>query len=184
MKLRLLNGAHSMIAYLGQLTGLDYVRDVMAIPEHAARVRRHMQAAARTLDPVPGVDLVSYQDQLIERFANPTIAHRTRQIAMDGSQKLPQRIFAAAVDDLAAGRDGAAFADATALWIAYLRSAAEIDDPRAEQLKQAAAQADGRDPTAPIIELAGLFPLELVENRGWRDRVNQSLAEIIGGSFA
>src|SRR5690606_19410042 len=77
MKLRLLNGPHSMIAYLGQLTGLEYVRDVMADPDHAALVRRYMQAASQTLDPVPGIDLASYQAQLIERFANPTIAHRT-----------------------------------------------------------------------------------------------------------
>ena len=129
MKLRLLNGAHSMIAYLGQLAGLDYVRDVMAVPSYRSRVRQYMEAAARTLDPVPGVDLGIYQEQLMQRFANPTIAHRTRQIAMDGSQKLPQRIFAAAVDDLAAGRDGAVFAYATALWIAYLLQTPDMEDP-------------------------------------------------------
>jgi fructuronate reductase len=177
MKLRLLNGAHSMIAYLGQLAGLDYVRDVMAIPGNVARVRRYMRAAARTLDPVPGIDLDAYQEQLLERFSNPTIAHRTRQIAMDGSQKLPQRIFAAAVDDLKAGRDGAAFADAMALWIAYLRSENEIDDPRAEQLKHAAAQNADQDPTAAIFALPGLVPIELRENHAWRERVNISLAK-------
>jgi fructuronate reductase len=179
MKLRLLNGSHSMIAYLGQLIGLEYVRDVMAVPDHVARVRRYMLAAARTLDPVPGIDLADYQAQLIERFANPTIAHRTRQIAMDGSQKLPQRIFAAAVDDLASGRDGAAFADATALWIAYLRSATEIDDPRAEQLRQAAAQTHKRNPSEALFALSALVPIELIENRTWRERVNQSLGEIM-----
>lgn len=115
MKLRLLNGAHSMIAYLGQLARLDYVRDVMAVAQYQNRVRQYMQAAARTLDPVPGIDLEAYQEQLIQRFANPTIAHRTCQIAMDGSQKLPQRIFAAGVDDFGAGRDGAEFAYATAV---------------------------------------------------------------------
>ena len=172
MKLRLLNGAHSMIAYLGQLMGLEYVRDVMAVPGLAAHVRRYMLAAAQTLDPVPGIDLVSYQAQLIGRFANPTIAHRTRQIAMDGSQKLPQRIFAAAVDDLAAGRDGLVFADATALWVAYLRSGTAIDDPRAEELKRAAARRDNQDPTAALFALPGLFPLDLVKSRSWRDRVN------------
>ena len=175
MKLRLLNGAHSMIAYLGQLTGLDYVRDVMAVPDHVARVRRHMQAAAQTLDPVPGIDLGGYQEQLIERFANPTIAHRTRQIAMDGSQKLPQRVFSAAVDDLAAGRDGAAFADATALWISYLGRTADIDDPRAGELKQAATRMTADDSSAPFFDLPGIFPAELVGNPAWRDRINRSL---------
>jgi fructuronate reductase len=174
MKLRLLNGAHSMVAYLGQLTDLEFVRDVMAVPDHAARVRRHMQAAARTLDPVPGLDLSAYQEQLLERFSNPTIAHRTRQIAMDGSQKLPQRIFSAAVDDLAAGRDGAAFADATALWINYVGRTADIDDPRADQLKQAAALMTADDPSATFFALPGIFPAELRDNRAWRDRINRS----------
>ena len=172
MKLRMLNGAHSMIAYLGQLTGLDHVRDVMAVPDHAERVRRYIQAASQTLDPVPGIDLTAYREQLMERFANPTIAHRTRQIAMDGSQKLPQRIFAAAADDLAAGRDGVVFAEATALWIAYLRSAAEVDDPRAAELKRAATHLDSRTPTAALFALPGLFLPELAESRAWRDRVN------------
>jgi fructuronate reductase len=176
MKLRLLNGAHSMIAYLGQLTGLDYVRDVMAVPDHVLRVRRHMQAAARTLDPVPGIDLAAYQEQLLERFANPTIAHRTRQIAMDGSQKLPQRIFAAAVDDLAAGCDGAVFAEATALWLAYIRRTSDIEDPRREELRQAAARVTEDDPSAAFFDLPGLFPPALCEDRPWRDRLNQALA--------
>ena len=185
MKLRLLNGAHSMIAYLGQLSDLEYVRDVMAVPEHDARAQRYMRAASQTLDPVPGIDLVSYQAQLIERFANPTIAHRTRQIAMDGSQKLPQRIFSAAVDDLAAGRDGFAFADATALWVAYLRSGAAVDDPRAEELRQAAACRDSQDATAALFALPGLFPIELAKSRAWRDRVNhladKGTASSVGG---
>lgn len=181
MKLRLLNGAHSMIAYLGQLKGLEFVRDVMAVPEYAQLARRHMQAAVKTLDPVPGIDLKHYIDELIERFANPTIAHRTRQIAMDGTQKLPQRIFAGTVDDLAAGRDAASFAFATALWIAYAKRTPDIDDPRREQVRAAAAQVSPDDPSAPFFALPGLFPQALIGNRGWRDLVNAELAEIEAG---
>jgi fructuronate reductase len=181
MKLRLLNGAHSMIAYLGQLKGLEFVRDVMAVPEYAALARRHMEAAVKTLDPVPGIDLKHYIDQLIERFANPTIAHRTRQIAMDGTQKLPQRIFAGTVDDLAAGRDAASFAFATALWIAYAKRTPDIDDPRREEVRAAATQASPDDPSAPLFAIPGLFPQALIENRGWRDRVNEELERLSAG---
>jgi fructuronate reductase len=178
MKLRLLNGAHSMIAYLGQLAGLDYVRDVMAVPSYRSRVRQYMEAAARTLDPVPGVDLGIYQEQLMQRFANPTIAHRTRQIAMDGSQKLPQRIFAAAVDDLAADRDGAVFAYATALWIAYLLQTPNMEDPRRQELKAAASEAIDNDDPSAFFAVPGLFPNALVENRVWRDRLSRELKGI------
>ncbi|CAH0342098.1 mannitol dehydrogenase family protein [Rhizobium sp. CECT 9324] len=182
MKLRMLNGPHSMIAYLGQLKGLEYVKDVMAVPEYAERVRRHMSAAAMTLDPVPGIDLGQYREQLIERFSNPTIAHRTKQIAMDGSQKLPQRIFAAAVDDLAAGRDAAAFAEATALWIAYVMQTPQIEDPRAHELRQASGVVDPADPSANFFALPGLFPPRLIGDRDWRDRVNAALDLVLAGT--
>ncbi len=182
MKLRMLNGPHSMIAYLGQLKALEYVKDVMAVPEYTERVRRHMSAAAQTLDPVPGIDLGQYREQLIERFSNPTIAHRTKQIAMDGSQKLPQRIFAAAVDDLAAGRDAAAFAEATALWIAYVMQTPQIDDPRAHELRQASGVVDAADPSASFFALPGLFPPRLIGDRDWRDRVNAALDLVLAGT--
>lgn len=174
MKLRLLNGSHSLIAYLGQLKGLEYVRDVMAVPEHVARVRAHMEAAARTLDPVPGIDLAAYCAQLLARFANPAIAHRTAQIAMDGTQKLPQRIFAPALDALARGEDADAFAYVTALWLAYVRRMGPVNDPRAAELAAAASEGG----SAPFFALPGLFPRELVAATNWRQRVDTHLATL------
>jgi fructuronate reductase len=129
-------------------------------------------AVVPTLDPVPGIDLAAYQDQLIDRFANPAIAHRTAQIAMDGTQKLPQRIFAPAVETLAAGGDADAFAHATALWIAYVSAAIKVDDPRAPELKAAAVAAQQEaDPSAPFFAIEGLFPPPLLANGPWRDQV-------------
>ncbi|MDF2619796.1 MAG: mannitol dehydrogenase family protein [Xanthobacteraceae bacterium] len=174
MKLRLLNGSHSLIAYLGQLRGLDYVRDVMAEPVHVARVRAHMEAAAASLDPLPGIDLAAYRAQLLARFANPAIAHRTTQIAMDGTQKLPQRIFAPAVEALARGGDADAFAYVTALWLAYVRRMGPVDDPRAAELATAASLAG----SAPFFALPGLFPRELLSANGWRQRVEAHLATL------
>lgn len=176
MKLRLLNGSHTLIAHLGLLRGLEYVRDVMTVPELVEQVRAHMQAVSATLDPVPGIDLDAYREQLLERFANPAIDHRTLQIAMDTSQKLPQRIFAPAVETLANGGDAAPFAHVVALWIRVLRERLETDDPRRKELLEAAGQSDGADSSAPFFAIPGLFPKELVEARGWRDLVNAGLA--------
>jgi fructuronate reductase len=178
MKLRLLNGSHSLIAYLGQLKDLPFVRDVMAVPEYRALVRRHMAEAVKTLDPVPGMDLGRYMDQLIERFENPTIAHKTQQIAMDGTQKLPQRIFAGAVETLASGGDASSAAYVIALWIAYARKTAEINDPRATELKAAAAGMTADDPSAHFFAIPGLFPQALMENSAWRARVNAELEKL------
>lgn len=147
MKLRMLNGTHSMLAYVGFAAGHHYVRDVMADPHLARLVARHLSAAAATLPPLPGVDFSTYADQLAERFRNPHLAHATFQIAMDGSEKMPQRVFSAIADAPAKGGDIRAFAFATAAWLRHLSLSThdcppyDLRDPRAEDL---AAMAQGR----------------------------------------
>ena len=175
MKLRLLNGSHTLIAHLGLLHGLECVRDVMAVPELVRQVHRHMEAVVPTLDPVPGVDLDEYRAQLLVRFANKAIAHRNVQIAMDSTQKLPQRIFAPAVEALRSGGDGTAFAHVVALWIMAVRGRMEADDPRRDEILEAARNLDTADPSASFLAIRGLFPPELVAARGWRDAINTEL---------
>ena len=63
MKLRMLNGTHSMLAYSGFIAGHQYVRDAMADASLASLARRHMRQAAMTLDPVPGIELERYADE-------------------------------------------------------------------------------------------------------------------------
>ncbi|WP_134678721.1 mannitol dehydrogenase family protein [Paracoccus ravus] len=174
MKLRMLNGTHTLIAHLGILNGLEHVRDVMAVPALAAQARAHMQAARATLDPVAGIDLDRYADDLMARFANPAIAHRNIQIAMDTSQKLPQRILLPAADALAAAQDIAPFARVVGAWIAALRLRGQADDPRRAELLTA-AQAD--DPAAAILALPGLFPAALAGNALWRDAVGAAFSQ-------
>ena len=89
----MLNGAHSMLAYVGFHCGYKYVRDVMTDSRLVKLIERHMQVALTTLEPVEGIDFKVYAADLIERFRNTAIAHETFQIAMDGSEKLPLRIF-------------------------------------------------------------------------------------------
>ncbi|MGH8851220.1 MAG: mannitol dehydrogenase family protein [Casimicrobiaceae bacterium] len=118
MKLRLLNGSHSALAYLGFLAGFDFIYQVAAEPAFVAYMRRMMETeVAPTLKLPPGVDLVSYQDALVRRFGNPALPHRTQQIAMDGSQKLPQRLLGTVRDNLAAGRPFDLLALAVAGWM-------------------------------------------------------------------
>ncbi|WGW04929.1 mannitol dehydrogenase family protein [Tropicibacter oceani] len=174
MKLRMLNGAHSMLAYAGFLAGHRHVRDVMQDAALARLVRRHMHAAAQTLAPVPGVDLTGYAEQLCRRFENPHLAHETRQIAMDGTQKLPQRIFAPALEAMARGQSPEPFAFACAAWMRFALGVqdggADFDlrDPRAEEIRQALDGA--RDTDAVIRALAalpGFMPATLQGSDTW-----------------
>jgi fructuronate reductase len=105
MKLRMLNGAHSALAYLGYLTGHKTIAEVIADQPFAAFARRLWRAEIMpSFTPPEGVDLATYAEALLDRFRNPAIHHLTWQIAMDGSQKLPQRILGTFGDNRAAGR--------------------------------------------------------------------------------
>jgi fructuronate reductase len=121
MKLRLLNASHSALAYLGFLAGYTFVYEVAAQPDFVAYMRRlTTDEVSPTLVEPPGVDLAAYRETLVRRFANPALPHRTRQIAMDGSQKLPQRLLATIRDNLAANRPITLATLAVAAWMRYV----------------------------------------------------------------
>ncbi len=129
MKLRLLNGAHSSLAYLGLALGHETVAQAANDPR-LARFLAGLWAEVRPSVPAPpGVDLARYCDDLLARFRNPTIRHRLVQIAMDGSQKLPQRLLAAWRDNLAAGRPCDHIALAVAAFAAHASGRDAADEP-------------------------------------------------------
>ncbi|MEP6997840.1 MAG: mannitol dehydrogenase family protein [Betaproteobacteria bacterium] len=162
MKLRLLNGSHSALAYLGFLAGREFIYQVAAEPAFVAYMRRMMEReVAPTLKVPQGVDLRSYQDALVQRFRNPALPHRTQQIAMDGSQKLPQRLLGTVRDNLAAGRPIDLLALAIAGWMRYVGGVDEhghqivVADPLASQLTRLAAAHRG-DPATWARALLGV----------------------------
>ena len=181
MKLRMLNGAHSLIAYGGQLAGLATVRAVMADAGLAPLVARHMRAAAATLPG--GLDPDAYARALTARFANPGLAHATAQIAMDGTEKLPQRWFAPALELLAQGGDLRPYAFATALWLGWLASLAHAGkappDPRGAQLLALARAADGQPAKlADILALPGLATPALRDSPAFRTPLLATLSRL------
>ncbi|MGH6913572.1 MAG: mannitol dehydrogenase family protein, partial [Geminicoccales bacterium] len=152
MKLRLLNGSHSTLAYLGFLAGFDHVFEAMRAPALVTCLRRMM---AEEVAPTLRVraDLAAYQASLLERFANPALAHRTAQIAMDGSQKLPQRVLGTVRDQLGAGGPIRFLGLAVAGWMRYAAGTdeqgrpIEVADPLAARFQEIAARAES-DPVA------------------------------------
>jgi fructuronate reductase len=165
MKLRLLNASHSAFAYLGFLAGHTYIYEVAAQPAFVVFMRRFMRdEVAPTLAIPTGIDLPAYRDALIDRFANPVLPHRTQQIAMDGSQKLPQRLLATARDNLAAGRPMPLLTLAVAGWMRYVAGSDEegrpikVSDPLAAQFADIA----GRHRHDPSGLARGLLSLRAV----------------------
>lgn len=118
-KLWLLNGAHSLLAYAGQLRGHATVAEAVQDARCAAWMDAFWDEAAAHLDE-PGLGIPAYRSALLERFGNPRIAHRLAQIAMDGSTKLRVRAVPVLRAERKAGRGGAAAARIIAAWMDYL----------------------------------------------------------------
>ncbi|WP_285711481.1 mannitol dehydrogenase family protein [Erythrobacter oryzae] len=135
-KLRMLNGTHSALAYFGLERGHDFVHQAVADPVIRPLAERIMRVeAAATLDPAGGIDAAAYADQLLERFANSALDHRLMQIAMDGSQKIPQRWLEPLAINQSAGRMCPATLEALAAWCRHVRGQTRpVDDPQAALL--------------------------------------------------
>ena len=169
-KLRLLNGAHSTIAYLGGLAAIEFVHEVVALKGVRGMVEALWDEAQTTLSPPPELDLPGYRDALMARFTNPALAHRTRQIAMDGSQKLPQRLVATAAERIAADLPIAAVALGIAGWMRWQEGRTDggtsfaVEDPLADVTASAlSGRSTSADRVAALLGLEAVFPRRLAE---------------------
>ncbi|TFF27582.1 mannitol dehydrogenase family protein [Jiella endophytica] len=192
MKLRMLNGSHSTLAYLGYLAGYQTVSETMADPAYERLVSDMMTDEIMPTLEMPGTDLGGYRDALIARFHNPALKHRTWQIAMDGSQKLPQRFLGTVRDRLAAGQPIDRLALGIAAWMRYVigtdENGAPIDvkDPLADRLKAIGAEAGG-DPqrlAAAYLGVAEVFGRDLSGDPAFVEPVTRALAALLSKGAA
>ena len=158
-KLRMLNGAHSALAYLGLERGHEYVHQAIADAELRALAQRLMrQEAATSFVAAPGQDLSGYADALLGRFENPALQHRLMQIAMDGSQKIPQRWLETLAYHQRRGNRCPAILEALAAWLRHVRGDARpVDDPMATQLAELWAEAGASGIAVALFGRQGLF---------------------------
>ncbi len=171
MKLRMLNGTHSSLAYLGYLSGYETIAETMADPGFASFVRHlWQQEISPAVAAPPGVSLTDYAAALYDRYANPAIRHRTWQIAMDGSQKLPQRILGTLSSNLAAGRPVSGLCLAVAAWMRYVGGVDEkgqpidVRDPLAARLRALSDAAETpEDRVNALLSVAEVFPPTLAD---------------------
>ncbi|AMY70509.1 mannitol dehydrogenase family protein [Frigidibacter albus] len=185
MKLRMLNGTHSSLAYLGYLAGHETIAATVADPVFARFARRLWRdEIIPALTPPPGEDLAAYAAALAARYANPAIRHRTWQIAMDGSQKLPQRILGTIAEGRAAGRPVPGLTLAVAAWMRYASGrdeasrAIEVKDPLAPQLA-ALWRDDPAETVAGFLGLSQVFPAVLREDAGFAAELTAALARLV-----
>jgi fructuronate reductase len=172
MKLRMLNGTHSSLAYLGYLAGHETIADTMANPAFSTFVEQLWDEIMPAVATPPGVNLPDYARALKARYANPAIRHRTWQIAMDGSQKLPQRLLGTLAQNLQAGRASPGLCLAVAAWMRYVGGVDEagrtidVKDPLAEKLRTISVAA-----TTPTEKVAALLAVDEVFPPALADRL-------------
>jgi fructuronate reductase len=184
MKLRMLNGSHSTLAYLGYLAGDETVADTMADPAFKRLIGTMMSdEIIPTLAMPDGVDLLAYRDALLDRFSNTALRHRTWQIAMDGSQKLPQRLLGTIADRLSVGKSFDRLALGVAAWMRYAlgkdEQGAPIDvrDPMAERFRRIEAGTTD-DIVRDFLSLETIFGTALPANAVFVDAVRSKLNQL------
>lgn len=183
-KLRMLNGTHSTMAYLGVLGGFETVDAAIADPSMYRLIHAMMsEEIAPTLSVPASFDRAAYRDQLLARYANPNLKHKTLQIAADGSLKLPPRLLGVIAERLAAGQPCRRAILAVAAWMRFLlrRTDAglgyEVNDPQAERLCALAEQSAGdkhRLMTA-LLAVEDIFPPTLAANAEFRAGLSAAL---------
>jgi fructuronate reductase len=188
MKLRCLNGAHSLLAYLSVIAGIETIADAMADPQMPAVMHRLWASdLIPTLPPVPGTDIPGYTAALEARFRNPGIRHRTIQISSDGSQKLPPRLLEPARELFDAGKAPAVIPLAVAAWMRFLLEKDEagnaytVADPMAAALTRFARahSGDAGELAADLFAIEDIFALELVAENTFRREVVRHLDSLM-----
>ncbi|MEV7132277.1 mannitol dehydrogenase family protein [Arthrobacter sp. NPDC093128] len=189
LKVRLLNGTHSLIAYLGALSGAATIPDSTALDyvENAARaILRHEYLPS--VQVPADVDVDAYEAQLFSRWRNSALGHRTSQVGSDGSVKLRQRIPLPALQMLDAGVMPHYLALTTAAYLSCIAPldgfdpgvhAHEMQDPAREPLQRlAAGSASGRELAEKVIGQLHLLGDELATRDDFIHRTGE-LIDII-----
>lgn len=187
LKLRTLNGTHSMLAYCGALLGYKWIHEAASDPLLLKLAIGQMRDEMQDTFQVPkGFKIEDYQQTIISRFKNDEIPYATHQVAMDGSQKIMQRLLYPAIELLEKNRAPAVITAALACWIRYLQGKDEvglgykINDPMSDQLESIVAQY-AEDPRALINTLyreTSIFPSKLIENERFTQRLIDNLTLI------
>lgn len=154
-KIRLLNGAHSTLAYVGLGLGYETVAQAMADPALARFVERMMREDIAPTVQASGIDVSGYIADVLARFRNPAIVHQLSQIAWDGSQKLRFRILETLTERLATGAPIARLTVPIAAWIQFVRRQAAAGAPLVDPLaRELCALTEVDD----FLALQGVFP--------------------------
>jgi fructuronate reductase len=123
-KLWILNGAHSLLAFLGLLRGHETVLDAVGDAELVQAMEEFWDLAQRHLPSAGELDLGNYRRETHARFANARMGYPLAQIAGDGRDKLRQRVVPVIEAALDAGESAEPALRVVRAWARWL-----LEDP-------------------------------------------------------
>ncbi len=173
-KLRTLNASHSLIAYLGCLSDCDTVADAMQSKPIRQAVTALMAETEKTFVLPKPFSVRNYQADLITRFDNRALLHRCDQIAMDGSQKIPQRIVPVIEWYIQRGEVPQHSCGVIAAWFAFLRSGQAINDPMANNLLEL-QNLTVEKALDTLLNTSAIFPQSIAGHEGVRECILNAL---------
>ncbi len=184
MKLRMLNGSHSFLAYLGYLAGYQHINECMEDDNYRRAAHTLMLAEQAPTLKVKGVDLAHYADLLIARYSNTALRHRTWQIAMDGSQKLPQRMLESI--RLHRQRDTAwpLLALGVAGWMRYVSGvddaghAIDVRDPLSDKIRAIVETSSEEERVTALLALTEIFGTDLPQDPQFVEAITRAYQRI------
>ncbi|WP_333496876.1 mannitol dehydrogenase family protein [Kluyvera sp. CHPC 1.251] len=186
MKLRMLNGSHSFLAYLGYLAGYQHINDCMGDDNYRRAAHALMLKEQAPTLKVQNVDLARYADLLIERYTNPALRHRTWQIAMDGSQKLPQRMLDSVRWHLADNSSFTLLALGVAGWMRYVGgvdeqgNAIEVCDPLLPVIQGVVQQSEeGEARVKALLGIEAIFGKDLPKEAKFVEQVTAAYLSLL-----
>ena len=186
MKLRMLNGSHSFLAYLGYLAGYEHISDCMSDQEYKKACQKMMMAEQSVTLTTEGIDLAKYAQTLMQRFENKSLKHRTWQIAMDGTQKIPQRFLASIAWHIAHHSDFSLLALGVAGWMRYVGGvdeqgqAIDVKDPLVAMLSTTCANSQqGSERVNALLGLDTIFGTELPQQQVFVDAVTAAYQSLM-----
>lgn len=183
MKMRLLNGSHLAMVYLGAIAGFPFVHEIMQNPLYLTFIREFMEEVTPVVPLIPGTSIPEYKATLIARFSNPTINDQVTRICSEGSAKMPKWVLPSITELLDRRAPTPLLSLVVAAWIHYLGrevdergNPMQIVDARANELT-AICRGILTDPR-PMLAVKSIFGDALPANTSFVAEVEQALQSL------
>jgi mannitol 2-dehydrogenase len=163
MKIRILNAGHTLVGFLGILSGYAFVFEAMRDKRiHSLLDQFITKEVIPILNEVPGLDFEDYKRTIIDRFGNPHIKDQLTRIISGSSAKIPKFVIPTLNEQLERGGPIDATVLIIAMWNYFLEKIEtdtelkDVHDDMQSVLLKKAKESISSDPLA-FVKIDSIF---------------------------